>query len=237
VPSATITEAPTDPALFDYGSLGQEVAMTPTPLGSISWISSGSVPGQWILDGFPSPEPQPLPPGHPLTEREFVAAERSAPCCLVLQPIDTGLVGLGSTEWQDDNEAEFPSTWREARLLDMPCEAREWQGHANEIWFTADGVSWELLAEDVFGPEGLNMCHISMHVAEHNGTWLIIAAWPSDEVDSATDLVALTSTDLVIWDEIPLDMNHPGMQSNDRSPEYRSGLTMSSGWPGHPQTE
>ena len=223
--SAATTEPPPSSTRFDYASVGTEAGVTPTPLGRISWRSSGSVPGEWILDGFPSPEGHTLPPGSALTEREYADVEDSAPCCLITQPVGSGVVGLGSTGWRDPNEAEYPSNWREARLLGGSCEETPWRGHADEIWFATDEASWELLAQGVFGPDGLDMCHISIHIAERNGTWLIIAAWPGDNAAPQKDLIALISTDLVTWNEIPLGLNRPGMQT-----EIISVTTSNRGW-------
>jgi hypothetical protein len=212
------TDAPGLTASFDYTSLGDLAGMTTTPLGLISWLTSGSVPQQWLDRGFPHPDAVASRIDAAAFGVKDMSAVESAPCCLTVIPAGDGLIGFGATDWADDNTTPYPTDWIEAESHGLGCGDTPWRGRIDEVWFSDGSTEWTQASGTAFGEHTLSACSGEMHVVHHDGRWLAVA--PSGlegkpdppEESAAVPFLAFTSTDLEVWERLDIELNREGMQ-------------------------
>ena len=251
LPQTTVPAA--DTGLFDYWSLGDPAATLDSPLGTLTWIRADGIPLQRLDDGFPRPGSPAVPEA--LLEA-FVQAPGfdvfgSEVGYLGIGPAGDpdGLRGStrfiqsdyrlrGLTEEEDPYQVvELQQTrvrLREGIAVEQWYEGRWWgQGISawrlplDEVWYSADGQTWELKTDTGFEP-GATMESQPYSVAEHDGRWIVIGEIAGSEADNrpaAGIPAAWTSDDLVTWTRVPIDFTKP-----DRITRLTSVAAGDQGW-------
>jgi hypothetical protein len=223
-PSATATTAPvpssipptTTSTTLGYRSLGEEVGTSETVLGTLTWRSTQAVPLDllWRTD-FPGP-------GESSTyefEGIYDHAREVTGRCFDVHDLPSGYLGLGPCpNWYEPGTgwfAPFDHVWM----------------RGIEVWFSSDGVDWELMTDTGFEASAAVMADPFV-VAEYDGRWVVIG-WV--DVERQPDLTveelaanedcwgclepsflitatpaAWVSSDLVTWTRLPIDFTKPG---------------------------
>ncbi len=151
--------------------LGTEVAVTPTPTGTVTWRATSSIPLDLV-------EQRDLPsPGHQWEYewrgRYRRAAEATGACFEIYQE-SAGFLGIGPcpSSWQPD------ATWNAAGYREWN---RRWSAFSpiwiwlRDLWTSPDGESWSRVPA-VFPNSTAIVRAEPWSVAEHQGRWVVIGA-------------------------------------------------------------
>jgi hypothetical protein len=202
-----------------YGWLGDEVGISATALGMVTWHRTQAVPLDllWEAD-FPGPG---YSYGYELEGISAHAREVTGRC-LQIHDVPSGYLGMGPCPNYWEGRGNEMGGW--FAPFDHP-----WM-RGIEVWFSPDGVGWELMTDTAFGPSAAVMADPFV-VAEYGGQWVVVG-WA--DVDSQSDLpeeqlaahmecgcmpphvpigatpAAWISEDLVTWIRLPIDFAAPG---------------------------
>jgi hypothetical protein len=207
---ATTDATPENPA-FDYDELGTPSGESDTSVGLLNWIYTARVPYDWIEAGFPGP-------GHSYGP-EFLNLHQDRTLNAALYQVPNGYLGLGAGEDTRELLMDWPgtlnNTWYPPHYTFV---------FVTELWHSGDGATWELMAEDPFGP-GAAVMHDPFAIAEHDGRWIVIG-WvdvpDDDRYDQDPDLAIRApvpassppaiwvSEDLRNWTRLDVDFDVEG---------------------------
>lgn len=163
-PVATTTpQAVAGNASIDYRAVGTKQAQIDTALGTVTWLSTKKVPGDWILGGFPQ--------SGWYTYRELLPIYDQAPCCVEIYATDGGYLGVAADVNTDIWRDWFPQWYY-------------WL-YPTEVWFSLDGEQWELMSDEAFG-EGAAVMRDPSVVAEHERRWIVIG-WADVTVEKGEE--------------------------------------------------
>lgn len=221
-PATTVAlPGPEGGARFDYRSVAVEEVASTTPMGTITWLRAGHVPGDWLDREFPS-----LEDVNAVTPQESAALDAafaSAPCCLSVFPDHSGgFIGVGATGPTNQVAADLGAA--------CPAAAPAW----SEVWYSPDGTVWEQRSPRAFGAAGIDACL--------DGPWLLAAgsgalilqfasrALPFAIDSAATEtmppvMTTWASDDLITWRSGTLDIEQEGM-----STRLTGGVGTTEGW-------
>lgn len=203
-PTGTDAPASTAASRFDYQSIATEVATVDTAIGSITWLKGRRVPLDWVDIGFPEPGFGTLFWSADGGVHEGDTAEENAPCCLDIERVPNGWVGVGNTDWSHGDRNQFkwdnPVTLEPYHSYDeQECENLPWR-FESEVWFSPDGLSWDQVTDSGFGPSGLDTCtRHALRLAAGGNTSIVVGGdglW--------------TSANLKDWTRSSLELPTPG---------------------------
>lgn len=159
-----------------YESLGEEVAVSESVLGTVTWRRASSIPAQLLLSGD-----LPGPTHH--WEYDWLGRYENAykvtGSCFEIYEEAAGYLGLGPCplEWAPWAPADDP--YRESsRAWGFP-----WAGHPQypvwiwmtDVWFSPDGESWENTTKS-FPDATAVVAAEPWSVTERGGRWVVIGA-------------------------------------------------------------
>lgn len=203
-----------------YRSLGEEAGTSETVLGAVTWRRTQVIPLDLLWETyFPGP-------GYSSTyqfEGVYDHAQEVTGRCLQIYDVPSGYLGLGPC----------PNYWEGHWLGWFAPFDHAWM-RGIEVWFSPDGVDWELMTDAVFDPSAAVMADPFV-AAEYDGRWVVIG-W--EGVDRQPDLTveelaaneecwgclvpsfpitatpaAWVSNDLVTWTRLSVDFSKPGMDT------------------------
>jgi hypothetical protein len=218
--------------------LGEEVAVSESVLGTVTWRRASSIPAQLVLTGG-----LPGPTHH--WEYDWLAryenAQEVTGACFEIYEEAAGYLGLGPcpVEWASWTRADDP-VWERARAWGFPWAAHprwpEWIWMRN-VWFSPDGESWDNTTK-AFADSTAVVAAEPWSVTERGGRWVVIGATgigdeadpgriPWDErtwnqkysdsrsliVPKGTQPAAWVSDDLTEWQLITAEFADEGMDT------------------------
>jgi hypothetical protein len=215
-PATSTAPASTTSTTLRYGLLGEEVAVSESALGTVTWWHVPSLPLEllWETD-FPGPG---YSYGYEF-ERIDHDARTAAGHCLQIHDMPSGYLGMGPCPNYWKGQGNETGGW--FAPFDHP-----WMRDI-EVWFSVDGADWELKTDTAFGPSAAVMADPFV-VAEYDDRWLVLG-WV--DVERQSDLTeekcavewcdpprvpmgdtpaAWISDDLVTWIRLPIDFTKPG---------------------------
>jgi hypothetical protein len=233
-PSTTATTAPVTPTAPAstttsttprYGLLGEEVAVSESALGTVTWWHVPSIPLELLeTGGIPSP-------GHNQEHRWpalYDNAHAVTGACFDIYEEAGGFLGLGPcptfwAPWATDQQ-QPEATWGGPR--GWAADQSEWIW-LKEVWYSPDGESWDR-APEAF-PDGTAAVEAQpWSVAERDGRWVVIGATGVTEdadvipdegdwsdvngmrVRRSAQPAAWVSDDLATWSLLPVDFSESG---------------------------
>ena len=221
-PVQSTTVPPTTATAPRYGLVGEEVAVSESVLGTVTWWYVPSIPLELVdAGGIPSP-------GHGWDYRLptlYENAQTVTGACFEIYEQAPGHLGLGPcpkawAPWQPDQNG--PRGWA--------ADFSEWLW-LNEVWFSPDGESWDKAA-DAFPDATAAVEAQPWSVAEHDGLWVVIGATgvteDADVVPDESDWgdvlglrvprkaqpAAWMSEDLATWSPLPVDFSETGANTH-----------------------
>jgi hypothetical protein len=158
---------PPDPLL----TLGAEVAVVETALGTMTWRSASSIPlGPLEHREMPSP-------GHQWPyewKRRYENATEATGACFEIYEEAAGYLGIGPcpSYWQPDTLWGADSQYQASRRWSAFNPVWIW---LDDVWYSADGGSWTRIPDAFPDPAAVVRAE-PWAVAEHDGRWLVIGA-------------------------------------------------------------
>lgn len=134
----------------------------------VTWTTTGAVPAERMGEGFPAP-------GYTFGS-DLQRAYAEAPCCFEIYKTPAGYLGLGQPDaaGRAFNPPDLEPQLGVVGQWYAPY-SKPW-GYPTEVWFSTDGVDWELMASDAFGSGTAVLASDPFVVAERGGTWMVIGA-------------------------------------------------------------
>jgi hypothetical protein len=156
--------------------LGEEVAVSESVLGTVTWRRASSIPVQLLLNGdLPGPTHN--------WEYDWLAryenAREATGTCFEIYEEAAGYLGLGPCplEWVPWERAEDPyrqssRAWGFLWAGDPRYTEWIWM---REVWFSPDGESWETTTK-IFPDSTAVVAAEPWSAAERDGRWVVIGA-------------------------------------------------------------
>jgi hypothetical protein len=234
-------------AAFDYASIGETVGTLDTAFGTLSWYKTSSLSGELLEAGLPGPsKPQPdydlrgVFARAPCCLEVFEGADGYLGLGAAGGPDEPRVItGYLGNLWRVrgvETAGEFQHLWDTNVLPDglevwgdrwylypdysKPIVYGEFSFTPGEVWFSADGSTWEQRADSPFGTD-VAMVSQPDSVAEHDGTWMVLG-WSGveDLADVADPFNAVGATgaawmsdDLKTWTLVPFEFGSPGVDT------------------------
>jgi hypothetical protein len=225
-PPTSTTVPPTTTTAPRYGLLGEQVAVSESALGTVTWWHVPSIPLELVdAGGIPSPGQR---WDHSLPAL-YENAQTVTGACFEIYEQAPGYLGLGPCPraWalrdQDESGWNLPRRWWQA-------DFSEWLW-LTEVWFSPDGESWDR-APGAFPDTTAAVEARPWSVAERDGRWVVIGATGvtedadvvPDEGDWSDVLglrvrrsvrpAAWVSNDLATWAPLPVDFSKGGTNTH-----------------------
>jgi len=222
--STTIPRTTTSTTLR-YGLYGEEMAVSESVLGTVTWWRVLSVPLELVMeDHFPAPS-------HGWDYRLpalYENAQTVTGACFEIYEEGAGYLGLGPCPktWalreHDESGWDVPGDWA--------ADFSKWLWLA-EVWSSPDGESWDR-ATDAFPDPGAAVEAQPWSVAERDGRWVVIGAtgvtedadivpveWDWSDilglrVRRSVQPAAWVSNDLATWSPLPVDFSESGTNTH-----------------------
>jgi hypothetical protein len=226
---APATVSPTTTTAPRYGLLGEQVAVSESALGTVTWWQVPSIPLELLeTGGIPSP-------GHNQEHRWpalYKSAHTVTGACFDIYEETLGYLGLGPcpetwAPWATD-QLQPEATWGGPR--GWSADISEWIW-LKEVWFSPDGESWDRAA-DAFPDATAAVEAQPWSVAERDGRWVVIGAtgvteaadgvpdeWVFSDVKGLrvrrnAQPAAWASEDLATWSLLPVDFSEVGTNTH-----------------------
>lgn len=217
VPSTTTTAAPvpsTSPSTtLGYRSLGEEVAVSESVLGPVTWRHASSIPGELVLTGD-------LPgPMHQWAYDWLVRYENAhevTGACFEIYEEGAGYLGLGPcpNDWLP--EASWDALANRTWYIGWGAIEPVWIWF-REAWFSPDGEAWGQMTQ-TFPDSTAVVTAEPWSVAERDGRWVVIGATgisgdadiPWLIVPKGAQPAAWVSDDLATWEPVMADFGKEG---------------------------
>lgn len=179
--TASTTPPSTTSTTLGYESLGEEVGVSDSVLGPVTWQRASSIPAQLLMAGD-------LPGPTHAWEYDWLAryenAQEVTGACFEIYEEAAGYLGLGPcpVEWAPWTRADDPA-WERARIWGFPGASypgsTEWIWMRN-VWFSPDGESWDNTTK-AFADSTAVVAAEPWSVAEKDGRWVVIGATGIDD--------------------------------------------------------